>query len=76
MPMRRGRSGAHDRSMFTVECPTHGTTVLLGPRRIVSLHHDHAGMTIGWRCTCGTAGTTRLTRRATSPEAPVVPVAA
>ena len=48
--------------MFTVECPTHEATVLLGPGRITSLHHDHTGTTIAWRCTCGTAGTTRIAR--------------
>ena len=66
--------------MFTVECPTHEGTVLLGPGRIVSLRHDATGTTIGWRCTCGTTGSTRIARRgATVPPvvrpAPV-PVAA
>ena len=76
MPMRGSGSGAHDRSMFTVECPTHGATVLLGPRRIVSLHHDHTGTTIGWRCTCGTTGTTHLGGATLGAEAQDVPAAA
>lgn len=56
--------------MFTVECPTHEATVLLGPGRITSLHHDHTGTTIGWRCTCGTTGATRIARLGAEAAAP------
>ena len=64
--------------MFTVECPTHEATVLLGPGRITSLRHDRSGTTIGWRCTCGTVGTTRIDRVGgdAAPVAPAVPTAA
>jgi len=63
--------------MFSVECPTHESTVLLGPGRITSLRHDPAGTTIGWRCTCGTVGTTRIARAGADPaEAIEVPSAA
>lgn len=59
--------------MFSVECPTHEGTVLLGPGRITSLRHDQAGTTIGWRCTCGTVGSTFVARiggAAVEPPAP------
>jgi hypothetical protein len=43
--------------MFDVYCPTHGSRVLLGPRRIETLTNTPAGVVVEWRCYCGTQGT-------------------
>ena len=52
--------------MFTVHCPTHGADVLLGPRAIESLSNTQGGVTVRWRCHCGTTGATHLHRHPAS----------
>jgi hypothetical protein len=54
--------------MFSVHCPTHGHEVLLGERRIESVHNSKAGIEVRWVCHCGHRGSF-LTgrRRPTSP---------
>jgi len=49
--------------MFAIYCPTHHSTVLLGPRRIEALRNTPEGVVIEWRCYCGTGGTHSFTRR-------------
>jgi hypothetical protein len=60
-----------DRSMFTVDCPTHGTEVLLSERRIEAVtpvpahprgEHAVEGQLLRWRCWCDTEGTTFIPR--------------
>ena len=46
--------------MFTVHCPTHRSTVLLGSRSIEELRHGDAGIELHWRCHCGTRGVLRF----------------
>lgn len=42
--------------MFSVDCPKHGTKVLLGHRSIVALRNTAAGIEVHWRCPCGGEG--------------------
>lgn len=48
--------------MFTVDCPQHGTTVLLSERRIRAIVPTPTGHELHWRCWCGTEGTTVVAR--------------
>jgi len=48
--------------MFTVDCPEHGTQVLLSERRIEAIVPREGGQELRWRCWCGTAGTTFVPR--------------
>ena len=50
-------------AMFAIYCPTHQSTVLLGPRRIEALRNTPEGVVIEWRCYCGTGGTHSFARR-------------
>jgi hypothetical protein len=43
--------------MFSVFCPRHGRTVLLGPSDILSLDpSSEGGFVLGYRCSCGYEG--------------------
>jgi len=55
--------------MFSVHCPKHGHEVLLGERRIESLHNSDAGIEVRWLCYCGHRGSF-LTGRRLSPSIP------
>ncbi len=62
MATRQARRDGVD--MFSIDCPTHGRRVLLGPDRIVGVrnHHDGGGrhgISLDWRCWCGHRGTLR-----------------
>jgi hypothetical protein len=46
--------------VFTVHCPTHRSTVLLGARAIEDLRHTDDGIDLHWRCHCGTHGVLHL----------------
>ncbi|MGH9247411.1 MAG: hypothetical protein ACRD29_24485 [Acidimicrobiales bacterium] len=52
--------------MFAVDCPGHGSRVLLGPRAIEELVNTDAGIVVRWRCRCGTTGTVLTGVRAPS----------
>ena len=43
--------------MFSVQCPTHGTEVLLSERRIEAIQATEHGQVVRWRCWCDTVGT-------------------
>jgi hypothetical protein len=45
-----------DEVMFTVQCPQHGTEVLLPERRIESLRNTMTGIEVRWVCYCGHRG--------------------
>ncbi len=40
--------------MFTIDCPTHGSKVLVGTRRIRSLINTERGIVLDVECYCGT----------------------
>jgi hypothetical protein len=48
--------------MFSVDCPTHGTEVLLSERRIAAIVPVPGGQLLEWRCWCGTTGATFVPR--------------
>jgi hypothetical protein len=54
--------------MFTVNCPRHGSEVLLTESRIVGLDSSSDHLTVRWVCWCGHQGSHRTgrARRATS----------
>ena len=53
--------------MFSVQCPRHGSEVLLSERQIVGLEPTGDGLTVRWECWCGHRGShvTGRHRRAT-----------
>ena len=51
-----------DQPMFTIDCPTHGTEVLLSERRIEAVVPTEEGHELRWRCWCGTTGSTFVRR--------------
>ena len=42
--------------MFAVDCPTHGTRVLLDYSRIEAQRNTAEGPVVDWRCWCGARG--------------------
>ena len=48
--------------MFTVHCPHHAATVLLGTSHIEAIDNSPAGPVVHWRCHCGTRGHLRTGR--------------
>jgi hypothetical protein len=49
--------------MFTVQCPRHGSEVLLSESHIVGLDRSSDGrMTVRWVCWCGHRGSHRTGR--------------
>jgi hypothetical protein len=48
--------------MFTVHCPHHDATVLLGTTHIVAIDSSPTGPVVRWRCHCGTRGALRTGR--------------
>lgn len=40
--------------MFSIKCPSHGSDVLVGPRRIRSLLNAEASILLEIECYCGT----------------------
>jgi hypothetical protein len=57
--------------MFSVNCPRHGTRVLLPDDQIESLDNSDHGIEVRWVCYCGQRGSFRSGRRGV----PYVPVA-
>lgn len=51
------------RRMFSVYCPSHGSRVLLGLRRVRVVNTDDR-VAIAWRCTCDHEGVELLSRHA------------
>ncbi|MEY2423766.1 MAG: hypothetical protein QOI95_3833 [Acidimicrobiaceae bacterium] len=49
--------------MFSVQCPQHGSEVLLPERRIESLRNTVAGIEVRWVCYCGHRGSFMTGRR-------------
>jgi hypothetical protein len=49
--------------VFTVDCPTHGTRVLLTARSVTGVRNLPAGIELDWRCHCGARGTLRFDGR-------------
>lgn len=52
--------------MFSVNCPSHRSDVLLGYSNLIGLENTEAGVVVHWRCYCGTVGRT-LTGRPRRP---------
>jgi hypothetical protein len=52
--------------MFAVKCPTHGSTVLLTRRNVLSFWNGPDGPVISWKCNCGHEGF--LDRRGSHPD--------
>jgi hypothetical protein len=46
---------AEDEPMFSIHCPSHGSNVLLGRRR-VRVVNTTDGVALVWRCICGHEG--------------------
>jgi hypothetical protein len=46
--------------VFSVHCPTHRATVLLGARSIEELRSGDHGIELHYRCHCGTRGVLRF----------------
>jgi hypothetical protein len=42
--------------MLSVQCPRHGSEVLLSERRIVGIENSHGRITVQWVCWCGHHG--------------------
>ncbi|MGH9118069.1 MAG: hypothetical protein ACRD0A_09405 [Acidimicrobiales bacterium] len=42
--------------MFLIDCPGHGTKILLGARSVESMHNTSRGIEVRWRCRCGARG--------------------
>lgn len=42
--------------MFTIECPTHRSTVLLSERRIRAIRPSAEGLEVAYECWCGHRG--------------------
>jgi hypothetical protein len=55
-----------NRGMFSVQCPRHGSEVLLSERRIVGIDRSHDHLTVRWVCWCGHHGSHRTGRPARS----------
>lgn len=56
--------------MFAVDCPAHGTRVLLDTSRIEAQRNTRDGPVIDWRCWCGARG--RLVRGFHSQPRPAI----
>lgn len=52
--------------MFTIDCPSHGSPVLLPETRIRGLRNTAAGILLEIECWCGTHVTIRTGRRTRS----------
>jgi hypothetical protein len=57
--------------MFSVECPRHGSEVLLPEGSIDSLHNTAAGIEVRWVCSCGHRGSFITGRRHDHGNVPV-----
>jgi hypothetical protein len=42
--------------MFSVDCPRHGSEVLLSESRILGIDRTGSGLTVRWVCWCGHVG--------------------
>ena len=49
--------------MFSIQCPRHGSEVLLSESRIESLRNRVAGIEVRWICYCGHRGAFTSGRR-------------
>lgn len=45
-----------DAPMFTIDCPRHGTSVLLSERRIRAFRRSADGLEVDFECWCGHRG--------------------
>ena len=48
--------------MFSVQCPRHGSEVLLTERHITGIEPTDGQLTVRWVCWCGHAGSHRTGR--------------
>jgi hypothetical protein len=63
LPLAGSTSEEEDQVMFSVQCPQHGSKVLLPERRIESLRNTLAGIEVRWVCYCGHRGAFTTGRR-------------
>ncbi|WP_327001900.1 hypothetical protein OHA72_43265 [Dactylosporangium sp. NBC_01737] len=56
--------------MFVIDCPAHGSRVLLSERRIRNLRNTDAGVLLDVECYCGHIEKIRTGRRHTTARAP------
>jgi hypothetical protein len=51
-----------DEAMFSVNCPRHGSEVLLSESRILGIDRTADGLLVRWVCWCGHLGSHRSGR--------------
>jgi hypothetical protein len=57
-----------DEAMFSVNCPRHGSEVLLSESRIVGIDAIGDGLKVRWVCWCGHIGSHHAGRSRRTPE--------
>ena len=62
LPLVIASAQVEDGPMFTVQCPRHGSEVMLTERRITGLEPDGDRLTVRWVCWCGFQGSHRTGR--------------
>jgi hypothetical protein len=63
LPLAEGAVEEEDDVMFSVQCPQHGSEVLLSERLIESVRNTAAGIEVRWVCYCGHWGAFTTGRR-------------
>jgi hypothetical protein len=53
LPLSRSPRPAQAEGMFVIDCPKHGSRVLLSERRIRGLRNTDAGVLLALECYCG-----------------------
>jgi hypothetical protein len=62
LPLVPSARWADDGFMFSIDCPTHRSTVLLSERRIRGIRRSATGMDVEYECWCGHRGSFRAGR--------------
>jgi hypothetical protein len=56
LPLVAGAAASEDGRMFTIDCPTHRSAVLLSERRIRGIRRSSTGVDVDYECWCGHRG--------------------
>ena len=56
LPLVATSGPSEDDEVFTIDCPRHGTAVLLSERRIRALRRSASGLEVDFECWCGHRG--------------------
>lgn len=62
LPLVGRAAPSDDGRMFSIDCPTHRSTVLLSERRIRGIRRSSTGMDVDYECWCGHRGSFRAGR--------------